>query len=68
MEKYGDDKFDLRTEEEKEAGVLAYAWVIDFPFFEKTDDGNWTFSHNPFSMPKEEFIDDLLAGKNIETS
>lgn len=66
MEKYGDDKFDLRTEEEKEAGVLAYAWVIDFPFFEKTDDGNWTFSHNPFSMPKEEFIDDLLAGKNIE--
>lgn len=65
MLKYGADKFDLRSEEEKEKGILAYAWVIDFPFFEKTDDGKWTFSHNPFSMPKPEHIDDLLAGKNI---
>ncbi len=65
MEQYGDDKFDLRTEEDKENGVLAYAWVVDFPFFEKTDDGNWTFTHNPFSMPKEEHLEDLLQGKNI---
>ena len=65
MEKYGADKFDLRTEEDKAAGVLAYAWVVDFPFFEQTDDGHWTFTHNPFSMPKDEFIDDLLAGRNI---
>jgi aspartyl-tRNA synthetase len=65
MEKYGADKFDMRTPEEKEQGILAYAWVVDFPFFEKTDEGNWTFSHNPFSMPKEECLDDLLAGKNI---
>jgi len=67
MEKYGADKFDLRTEEEKQAGnVLAYAWVVDFPFFEKTDDGDWTFTHNPFSNPLPEFREDLLAGKNIE--
>lgn len=66
MEKYGADKFDLRTDDEKARGILAYAWVIDFPQFEKTDDGNWTFSHNPFSMPKEEFLDDLMQGKNIE--
>lgn len=66
MDKYGDDKFDLRTEEDKENGVLAYAWVVDFPFFEKNDDGTWTFTHNPFSMPKEEFIEDLLKGENIE--
>lgn len=65
MDEYGDDKFDMRTEKEKEDGILAYAWVVDFPFFEKTDNGEWTFSHNPFSMPKEEHIDDLLAGKNI---
>jgi len=63
MEEYGDDKFDLREDAEKEEGVLAYAWVIDFPFFEKVD-GEWTFSHNPFSMPKEASIDDLLAGEN----
>lgn len=66
LEKYGDDKFDMRNETEKKKGLLAYAWVIDFPFFEKTDQGNWTFSHNPFSLPKEEFLNDLLAGKNIE--
>lgn len=67
MEKYGDDKFDLRTEEDKQNGVLAYAWVVDFPFFEKTDTGAWTFTHNPFSMPKEEFLDDLMNGENIDS-
>lgn len=66
MEKYGADKFDMRTDEEKERGILAYAWVINFPFFEKTDDGNWTFTHNPFSMPIPEHVDWLLEGKNIE--
>jgi aspartyl-tRNA synthetase len=66
MEKYGDDKFDLRTEEEKEAGnVLAYAWVIDFPMFEKNDDGSWTFSHNPFSMPQEQHLAQHMKGENV---
>ncbi len=66
MEKYGADKFDLRTAEDKVKGVLAYAWVVDFPFFEKTEQGGWTFTHNPFSSPKPEFLADHLAGKNIE--
>lgn len=66
MEKYGADKFDMRTEEDKQNGVLAYAWVVDFPFFEKTDDGKWTFTHNPFSMPKAEHLEDLMKGENIE--
>lgn len=58
MAKYGADKFDLRTEEDKKNRILAYAWVVDFPFFEKTDKGTWTFTHNPFSMPKKEFLED----------
>ena len=66
MEKYGADKFDFRTEEEKEQGILAYAWVINFPFFEKTDDGNWTFTHNPFSMPIPEHIEWLMNGEHLE--
>lgn len=66
MEKYGGDKFDLRTAEEREQGILAYAWVVDFPFFEKTEEGVWTFSHNPFSQPKEEHLEWLLEGKNID--
>ncbi len=39
--------------------------MIDFPFFEKADGGGWTFTHNPFSAPKPEFMKDLLAKKNI---
>jgi aspartyl-tRNA synthetase len=66
MEKYGADKFDMRTDEEKEKGILAYAWVVDFPFFEKTDEGAWTFTHNPFSMPREEDIEKLMKGEDIE--
>lgn len=66
MAKYGADKFDLRTEEDKKNGVLAYAWVVDFPFFEKTEAGSWTFTHNPFSMPKPEFLADHLAGRHVE--
>lgn len=41
------------------------AWVVDFPLFERRDDGGWTFSHNPFSMPKVEHIQDHIEGRNI---
>lgn len=27
-------------------------WVVDFPMFEETDDGNWTSVHHPFTRPK----------------
>lgn len=66
MEKYGADKFDLRSEEDKKNGVLAFAWVVDFPFFERDDEGKWTFTHNPFSNPLPEFRADHLKGQNIE--
>ena len=65
LEKYGADKFDLRTPEEKEKGILAYAWVVNFPFFEKTEEGTWTFTHNPFSMPIPEHLDWLMKGERI---
>ena len=29
-----------------------FAWVIDFPMYERDDDGRIDFSHNPFSMPQ----------------
>ena len=66
MEKYGADKFDLRTEEDKTNGIHAYAWVVDFPFFEKTDEGGWTFTHNPFSMPKPEHVEWLMKGERVD--
>lgn len=66
MKQFGADKFDLRTEEDKKAGRLAFAWVTDFPFFEKTDEGGWTFTHNPFSAPLPEHLEWHLKGKNVE--
>ncbi len=66
LAKFGADKFDLRTDEEKRQGVLAYAWVYQFPFFERTDEGGWTFTHNPFSMPIPEHVAWLVSGTNIE--
>ncbi|MEK9176763.1 MAG: amino acid--tRNA ligase-related protein, partial [Patescibacteria group bacterium] len=73
MAKYGADKFDMRTVEEKKTGVLAYAWVLNFPFFEKSDPSagseqasGWTFTHNPFSMPVPEHVPWLMKGERIE--
>ena len=66
IKKFGADKFDLRTPEEKAKNIQAFAWVVDFPFFEKTKEGGWTFTHNPFSAPKPEFMEDLL-NKKIST-
>lgn len=74
--KYGADKFDLRSDEEKKDGVLAFAWVIKFPFFKKVDkedvaevrDGKsgWTFTHNPFSSPLEEHKEWHLKGEHLD--
>lgn len=65
MDKYGTDRPDLR-EDKNDSNLLAFCWVIDFPFFEKTEAGDWTFTHNPFSSAMPEFQDALLEKKDIE--
>ncbi len=64
MEKYGSDRPDIR-ENKEDPNVLAFCWVVNFPFFEKTDEGTWTFTHNPFSAPKPEHKEALMEKKNI---
>lgn len=64
MEQYGTDRPDMRNDKQ-DPNLFAFCWVIDFPFFEKTDSGGWTFTHNPFSAAKPEFSEDLLTKKNI---
>jgi aspartyl-tRNA synthetase len=64
MSKYGSDRPDIR-EDKSDENLLAFAWVVDFPFFEKTDDGGWTFTHNPFSAPKPEHAECLFEKKDI---
>lgn len=39
-----------------EPNKFAFCWVRDFPMFEKTDDGNLTSVHHPFTLP----LDDQL--------
>ncbi|OGD66794.1 hypothetical protein A2442_01565 [Candidatus Campbellbacteria bacterium RIFOXYC2_FULL_35_25] len=71
MEKHGNDRPDIR-EDKEDKNLLAFCWVVDFPFFEKTansDDpqakGEWTFTHNPFSLAKTEDIEKLKNGEEI---
>ncbi len=71
MEKYNSDRPDIR-ENKNDPDILAFCWVIDFPFFEKTNksdnpdaEGEWTFTHNPFSRPKDEYMKMLINKKNI---
>jgi len=71
MEKYGNDRPDIR-EDKNDPDLLAFLWVVDFPMFERTGDdnvdgtGEWTFTHNPFSKPKDEHMQDFMDKKNIE--
>ncbi len=48
--------------------VFRFCWIVDYPMFERTEDGAVDFSHNPFSMPQGEMKalneldpDDVLA-------
>jgi len=53
MDKYGTDKPDLRKDK-NDPNELAFAWVTDFPMFEKLDDGTIQSMHHPFCAIKEE--------------
>lgn len=64
MAKYNSDKPDIRKDK-NDPDLLAFCWVIDFPFFEKDKEGGWTFTHNPFSAPKPEHFDRLMKKENI---
>jgi aspartyl-tRNA synthetase len=35
-----------------EQDCFKFAWIVDFPMYEKTEEGGIDFSHNPFSMPQ----------------
>ena len=58
MQKFGADKFDLRPtslKASRDKNVLAFAWVLDFPLFEKNKEGIDS-SHHPFTAPRDEDI------------
>lgn len=71
MEKYGNDRPDLRKDK-SDPNLLAFVWIVDFPMFERTSEdnvdgtGDWTFTHNPFSKPRDGSMEDFLNQRNIE--
>lgn len=77
MGKFGSDKFDLRSDDEKNEKIFAFAWVTDFPVFsveggsasggEKTPEGKLTYSHNPFTGMTPESEEGLIKGDSLET-
>lgn len=65
MKKYESDRPDIRKDK-NDSHELGFLWVVDFPSFEKDEKmGKLTYSHNPFTAPKKEFVDDLRAGNNL---
>ncbi len=71
MDKYGNDRPDIR-DDKSDDNLLAFLWVTDFNMFEKPEQDNpdevteWTFTHNPFSKPRDEHFDDFMNKKNID--
>lgn len=64
IETYGTDKPDLR-QNKNDPNELAFAWVIDFPMFEKGEDGKINAMHHPFCAVKEEDKATFMAGEDI---
>jgi aspartyl-tRNA synthetase len=71
MEQYGSDRPDLRKDT-SDPNLLAFCWVIDFPFFERTDksdnpdaQGQWTYTHNPFSAAQAQHERNLMQGSDV---
>lgn len=55
MEKYGSDKPDLRKDK-TDQNELAFEWIVDFPMFEKDDEGGVQAVHHPFTSPLPEDV------------
>ncbi|MGY1618417.1 aspartate--tRNA ligase [Geodermatophilus sp. SYSU D00691] len=46
-----------------EPGTWSFLFVVDFPMFEQTEDGDWTFMHHPFTSPTPEWRDRFAEDK-----
>lgn len=64
IEKYGSDKPDLRINKD-DPNELAFAWVVDFPMFEKLEDGSLQAAHHPFCSVHPEDREKFLKGEDL---
>ncbi len=64
MEGYGNDKPDLRKDK-NDPNELAFAWIVDFPMFEKDKEGNIQTAHHPFCSIKDEDVDKFMKSEDL---
>jgi len=64
IKKYGSDKPDLRKNKD-DPNELAFCWILDFPMFEKTDEGELQSVHHPFCSIKDEDKEKFLKGEDL---
>ncbi|MCX6712769.1 MAG: aspartate--tRNA ligase [Candidatus Vogelbacteria bacterium] len=64
LAKYGNDKPDLR-QDKNDPNELAFAWIVDFPMFEKDAEGNIGAAHHPFCSIKDEDVDKFMKGEDL---
>ena len=64
MEKYGSDKPDARVNKD-DPNELAFVWILDFPMFEKTDEGEIQAVHHPFCSIKPEDKEKFMKGEDL---
>jgi aspartyl-tRNA synthetase len=64
IDKYGTDKPDLR-ENKEDPDELAFVWILDFPMFEKLEDGSIQAQHHPFCSVVPEDKDKFMQGKDL---
>jgi aspartyl-tRNA synthetase len=64
LEKYGTDKPDIR-QDKNDPNELAFVWIVDFPMFEKDENGEIAAKHHPFCSIKEEDKEKFMKGKDL---
>src|SRR3989338_1020658 len=64
VEKYGSDKPDMRVNK-NDPNELSFVWVLDFPMFEKTDEGELQAVHHPFCSIKKEDKEKFMKGEDL---
>lgn len=43
-----------------EAGSFRFAWIVDFPLFERNEEeGRWEAAHHMFTMPQEQYLETM---------
>lgn len=58
MKQYGTDRPDFRKDP-NDPNELAFGFVLDFPMYERLDDGSLSAVHHPFTKPRVKSVEEL---------